>query len=106
MAITEEVVAIACERAQGARVRRIVMEIGRLSTVLPDAVRFCFDLCAEGTAAEGATLEIREVDGVARCRVCSASVALTQPFGYCVCGNTELDWISGDELKVILMEVY
>ena len=36
--------------------------------ILPDAIRFCFDLCSEGTVAEGAELEIIETPGPARCR--------------------------------------
>lgn len=43
--------------------RRVVVEIGRETAVLPDAVRFCFDLCAEGTVVEGAELEIVELMG-------------------------------------------
>jgi len=105
LAITEEVVRIAGERAGTRRVRRIVLEIGKLSSVLPDAVRFCFDLCAEGSPVEGAVLEIREPAGRARCRACGGEVLLERPFGRCGCGSTDLDWISGDELKVLEMEV-
>jgi hydrogenase nickel incorporation protein HypA/HybF len=36
------------------------LEVGRLAGVLPDALRFCFDVCARGTRLEGATLEIIE----------------------------------------------
>lgn len=45
------------------RVRRVVVEIGRETAVLPDAVRFCFGFCAEGTPVEGAELEIVEMAG-------------------------------------------
>ena len=59
------------ERSGGARVARVVVEIGKLAAVLPDAVRFCFDAAAAGTVVEGATLEIREMPGhSARCRAC------------------------------------
>jgi hydrogenase nickel incorporation protein HypA/HybF len=105
LAVTQEIVEILRERAGERKVRRVVIEIGKLSLVLPDAVRFCFDLCAEGTPAEGAQLEILEPPGRARCRDCSGEVALEQPFGRCACGSTDLDWISGEELKVKEMEV-
>ncbi len=87
------------------RVTRVVLEIGKLSAILPDAVRFCFDLCTEGTVVEGATLEIIEVPGLARCRDCGRDVTLERPFGRCECGSTDLDWLSGDELKVKEFEV-
>ncbi len=105
LAITQEIVEILRERAGDRKVRRVVLEIGKLSAVLPDAVRFCFDLCAEGTPAEGAALEIVEPPGRARCRACGGEVLLERPFGRCGCGCTELDWISGEELKVREMEV-
>ena len=48
------------QRAGEARVHRLTLVIGRLSGVMPDALRFCFDICSEGTVLEGATLEIIE----------------------------------------------
>ena len=50
LGIAQEVVALVTERAGGARVTRVVLEIGKLAAVLPDAVRFCIDLCGEGTS--------------------------------------------------------
>jgi len=105
LAITQEIVEILRARAGERKVRRVVLEIGRLSAVLPDAVRFCFDLCAEGTAAEGAALEILEPCGRARCRACGSEVTLERPFGRCACGGTDLEWISGEELRIREMEV-
>jgi hydrogenase nickel incorporation protein HypA/HybF len=105
LGITQEIVEIACSHAAGGRIKRIVLEIGKLSAVLPDAVRFCFDLCAEGTAAAGAVLEIEEPPGKARCRLCGGLVNLARPYGLCSCGSSDLEWLSGDELKIKEMEV-
>jgi hydrogenase nickel incorporation protein HypA/HybF len=105
LGLTQEIVAVASERARGAKVRRVVLEIGKLSAVLPDAVRFCFDLCAEDTALEGATLEIVETPGRARCRACAAELELDRPFGRCVCGNSDLEWLAGDELRIRALEI-
>ncbi|HXG13005.1 MAG TPA: hydrogenase maturation nickel metallochaperone HypA [Gemmataceae bacterium] len=105
LGLTQEIIAIVAEHARGAQVRRVVVEIGKLAAVLPDAVRFCFDLCSQGTVAEGAVLEIIETPGRARCRACGAEVILEQPFGVCGCGNTDLEWLSGEELRVREMEV-
>ena len=105
LAITQEIVEILRERAGERKVRRVVIEIGKLSAVLPDAVRFCFDLCTEGTPAEGAVLEIVEPPGRARCQPCGGEVLLERPFGRCRCGSSDLEWISGEELRVMEMEV-
>jgi len=105
LGITQRIVEIVSEQARGRSVRRIVLEIGKLSLILPDAVRFCFDVCAHGTVAEGAILEIVEVSGRARCCGCRAELELEQPFGRCGCGGTDLEWLSGDELRIREMEV-
>jgi hydrogenase nickel incorporation protein HypA/HybF len=93
------------ERVRGEKVVRVVLEIGKLSAVLPDAVRFCFDLCAEGTPVEGAQLDIIETPGRARCRACAREFALERPFGQCDCGGTDLEWLSGEELKIREVEL-
>jgi hydrogenase nickel incorporation protein HypA/HybF len=105
LAVAEEVVAIVVARTGGAPVARIVIEIGRLCAVVPDAMRFCFELATEGTAAEGATLEIVEVPGEARCRACGGHVALDRPFGWCGCGSSDLEWLNGEQLSVKAVEL-
>jgi hydrogenase nickel incorporation protein HypA/HybF len=105
MGIAMQIVEIASDRCAGARVSRVVVEIGKLTAVLPDAVRFCWGPASEGTAVEGATLEIRETEGLGRCRACGKDVVLERPFGRCACGCDDLEWLSGDELKVREMEV-
>ncbi len=104
LGIAQEVVALVAAHARG-KVTRVVLEIGKLSAVLPDAIRFCFDLCTEGTVVAGAELDIIEVPGRARCRQCGGDVVLEQPFGRCECGSTDLEWQSGEELNVKEYEV-
>jgi hydrogenase nickel incorporation protein HypA/HybF len=72
MAITESVVAAVSDRIGPERVARVVLEIGRLSGVVPDALHFCFEICAKGTILDGAALEIREIAGRAHCAACGA----------------------------------
>jgi hydrogenase nickel incorporation protein HypA/HybF len=105
LAIATQIVEMACAARPGSRVARVVVVVGRLAAVLPDALRFCFDVAAEGTPAQGAELEIVEVPGVAECRSCGAEVILDRPFGRCTCGSSELEWRSGEELEVREVEV-
>jgi hydrogenase nickel incorporation protein HypA/HybF len=105
LGITAEIVALAAAHARGARVRRVVVDIGALTAVLPDAVRFCFDVCAEGTPVEGAQLTINEIPACARCASCRLETVRAHPFGLCPCGAIELEWLTGDELRVRLVEV-
>ena len=105
LGITRSVVAICSERSLGAPVRRVTLEIGALSAVLPDSVRFCFDICAKGTPLEGALLEIIEVPGGALCSDCGAEVPLRELYGRCGCGSANLCLVAGEELKIKEMEV-
>lgn len=105
LGITQNIVAIVNEYAQGAKVQRIVVEIGKLSAIMPEAINFCFDICTQGTFLEGATLEIMEIPGLARCRQCGAEIAIDKPFGICQCGSVHLDILTGEELKIKEIEV-
>ena len=107
LGITKNIVAIVSENAKGIPVRKVTLEIGKLSAVMPDAIRFCFDVCCKGTVLEGATLEIIEIPGVASCCRCDAKIDLEQPFGICDnCGSSKLKILQGEELKIKSMEIY
>jgi hydrogenase nickel incorporation protein HypA/HybF len=58
LGITRNIVAIAGEAARGRRVLRITLEVGALAGVAAEALAFCFDVVAQGTAVEGAVLDI------------------------------------------------
>jgi hydrogenase nickel incorporation protein HypA/HybF len=105
LGITQNIIAIVAEHAQGSKVQRVLLEIGKLSAIMPDAIRFCFDICSQGTVLEGAKLEILETPGLGRCRECSAKIPLEQPFGKCQCGSIQIDLIAGEELKIKEIEI-
>jgi hydrogenase nickel incorporation protein HypA/HybF len=105
LGITQNIIAIVKENAQGKKVQRVLLEIGQLSAIMPEAVKFCFDICAKDTIVEGAILEILEIPGMAKCSQCSATIPLDKPFGICECGSTKLDLISGEELKIKEIEI-
>ena len=104
LAVATAVVDACAGRAEGARVLRVRVEVGQLVAVLPEALRFCFDVCAKGTPVEGAELEILETPGQGLCETCGGTVALAAPFGRCACGGA-LRIVAGEELRVKDMEV-
>ena len=105
LAITESVVAQVHERLPDARVAVVTLEIGRLSGVVADSVRFCFDLCTPGTSLEGSRLEIVDIPGRAHCRSCGAVVELYRPIPICPCGSCDVDILGGEELRIKQVEV-
>jgi hydrogenase nickel incorporation protein HypA/HybF len=105
LAITEAIVDGIVERTGGDRVVHVVLEIGTLSGIVPDAIRFCFDVCSRGTPLEDATLEIVCPSGHGACRACGESMPVTDLAEGCACGSRDIAIRSGTELRVREVEV-
>src|SRR5262245_449035 len=105
LAITESIVTSICERVDGARVTRVRLVIGQLSGVVPDAVRFCFEVCTAGTPVQGALLEVDEPAGRGRCRGCGAEVEIPDAIPLCGCGSADVELLGGQELVIKEVEV-
>jgi hydrogenase nickel incorporation protein HypA/HybF len=87
-------------------VNRIHVRVGRLTAVVPDNLRHFFVLLAEGSAVEGAELEIEEVPVRARCRSCGTEFDIEGVRFDCLdCGSNETDVVGGRELKIVAVEV-
>jgi hydrogenase nickel incorporation protein HypA/HybF len=83
------------------RVALVVLEVGRLSAVEPEAMRFCFESVIRGSVAEGATLEILEVPGRALCLSCGLEVELEHRYDPCPkCEGFPLKITGGAEMRV------
>lgn len=109
MALCEGIIQIVEDEARRrafSKVKAVCLEIGALSHVAPEAIRFCFDAVAARTIAEGATLEIVETPGAAWCMTCSKSIEIKQRFEPCpCCGGYQLQVTGGEELRVKELEV-
>jgi hydrogenase nickel incorporation protein HypA/HybF len=105
LAITQSVVDAVVDRLGATRVAAVHLVIGRVSGVDVDAVRFCFDLVAQGTPVEGARLEISQPAGRARCRGCGAEFGVDDLLLLCRCGSTDVELCQGQELTVRAVEV-
>ena len=105
LAIAEGVVDTVTQRLPGARITRVHLEIGALSGVVPDSIRFCFDLATEGTPLEGAALEITEPPARCRCRACGTEFRPDPPIVLCPCGSADVAVLGGEELKILSVQV-
>lgn len=106
LAVTHSIVETCSERAAGTPVLRVTLEIGTLSCVLPDAMRFCYEVAVAGTCLEGSELEIIRIPGRSRCRDCGAVVIMRDVLSICACGSTHLDPpTGGDDLRIKSMEL-
>jgi hydrogenase nickel incorporation protein HypA/HybF len=105
LSITQSVVDAVAEHAAGARVVAVRMSVGQLSGVVPDAMRFCFELITEGTQLQGARLDIDQPSGVAHCESCGRDFQLTDLVLLCPCGSADVAVLAGKELRITSVEV-
>jgi hydrogenase nickel incorporation protein HypA/HybF len=105
LAIAESVVDTVTQRLPGVKIACVHLEIGALSGVVSDSVRFCFDLATEGTGLEGAALEITEPPARCRCRSCGAEFQPDSAIVLCPCGSADAAVLAGEELKILSVQV-
>ena len=105
LSITQNVVDAVSERMAGQRVLSVRLEVGRLSGVVPDAMRFCFELVTEQTPLQGARLDIDTPAGEALCRRCEQRFTLTDLILLCECGSADVEVVAGRELVIKSVEV-
>ncbi len=88
------------------RVKAVWLEIGELSGVEIDAMRFSFDAVTRNSLAEGSALNIIDVPGTAWCMQCAKNVSVKQRFDACPdCGSYQLQVTAGEEMKIKELEV-
>lgn len=105
LVITQSVVDAVLDRTGDRTVTTVRVKVGRLAGVVPDAMRFCFDLVTAGTTLEGASLEIEQPAGQARCRTCGEEFGMTDLILLCPCGSADVEVVTGRELLVSSVEV-
>ena len=89
-----------------ARVARVNLKVGKLSAIVPDSLRFCFEVVARDTPLAGAELHIEEIPVEARCNACRHEWAIDQPAFACpVCESGEITLLSGRELDIESLEL-
>lgn len=88
------------------KVKTVFLEIGKLSGVECEAMRFCFPVVMRGTLAEDAVLEIDEIPGDAWCEHCRKSVPVAEIFDVCPdCGTYPLQVKNGRQMRIKELEV-
>jgi hydrogenase nickel incorporation protein HypA/HybF len=109
MSLAEGVLQLVEETAQrekAQRVKLVVLEIGSLSSVEPEALKFCFEAVTHGSIAQNAALEIIDVPGAGWCMPCAETVPMTESFGACPkCGSYQVQPTGGTDMRVKEIEI-
>src|SRR6476620_1536773 len=105
LSIMQGLVDAVLDRTGERTVTAVNLRVGPLSGVLPDAMRFCFDVASAGTPLAGAQLMIDEPQGRARCRSCGDEFELADLILLCPCGSADVEVLSGRELMLMSVDV-
>jgi len=118
MSITQAMLDLALEHAQGHRITDVYLRVGKLSGVVPESVEFYFDYLSKGTLAEGATLHFETVPLEMTCMECGRQADLSDwtdepPRAImvqalargCQCGSKNLRITGGTGFDMVSLEV-
>ena len=88
------------------KVSRIFVSIGKLSAIVADSLKLCFDIAIEETVLKGAELVIQEIPLRVRCDHCHREWIAETPMFICDdCRSTDITILSGRELDIDSIEV-
>jgi hydrogenase nickel incorporation protein HypA/HybF len=106
MQIIEIATASIPENSVQSRVLRVNLKVGKLSAVVSDSLRFCFEVAAKDTALEGAELVIDEIPVIALCNACGVKWTVESPVFICnQCQSGKIELLSGRELDIESIEI-
>jgi len=87
MGIAKQIIEIATSSIPGGMedipVERVNLKVGKLSSVVPDSLRFCFEILSINTPLSGADLNIEVVPILARCNECKFEWTINEPIFMC-----------------------
>ncbi len=84
----------------------LTLEVGLLACVEEQTLKGCFEILAEGTLAEGATLALRRAPLPCQCRECGQVFELTRRHFFCpACGSENITFSGGHGCTLTSLDV-
>lgn len=88
------------------QIEEVVLHVGVLACVEPQTLRGCFEIMAEGTAAENATLTITTQPMKGLCPDCGRAVETSKRAFACpLCQGEHVDWQGGQGMEITSIRV-
>lgn len=100
--------AAAVSRAAGQRrVETVLVDVGQLRQVVPEALAHAWVFVVKGTGLEGARLEVNHIPAVLICDECAYQVELGPELGFACqrCGSQNTHLSSGEEFTLTAIDV-
>ena len=118
MAVTQAMLNMALEHAQGCRITGIHLQVGRMSAIVPESVELFFDYLSQDTLAEGAKLHFEILPIQMTCMDCGRQADLSEWAGElprtimmkalsrgCECGSNNLRVTGGVGFDMVSLSV-
>lgn len=104
--VARQVIEIAT-REELTQVNSITLQIGELSSVVPEYIRNCYPAAVDGTILEHTELKIEVLPANALCRDCQKVYNLLENKQKCpFCGSGKYEMLSGREFLIKEIEAY
>ena len=104
MTIAMNIVDIICQKANeedASKVNSIDLEIGELSGVMIDSLKFCFEAACKNTIADNALLKINQIKAIAVCKSCEKEFKMDNDFTPCpTCNDYNFELVKGKEFSI------
>ncbi|WP_327069922.1 hydrogenase maturation nickel metallochaperone HypA [Kitasatospora sp. NBC_01250] len=102
LAVIEQVEQAAAEHGAQA-VEEVLLQVGELAGVVPQALDFCYELACADTVLAGSTLTVEPVAARARCVDCGREWAVGMPPDLACpgCGGARTELLAGRELQIL-----
>ncbi|MDF2905483.1 MAG: hydrogenase nickel incorporation protein HypA [Herbinix sp.] len=83
------------------RIESLVLQIGELSSMVPDYMKKLYPAAIEGTVLEDSTLEIEVIPANGLCKDCKKVFNLVNEKGTCpICKSKNFELLSGKEFMI------
>jgi hydrogenase nickel incorporation protein HypA/HybF len=106
LSIATAVLNTALRHADDEPVALVSMRVGTLRQVVPDSLRFYWEIVARDTVCEDAELEVQEIATRLRCEHCEREWEPLIPAFRCPdCSSAEVTVTAGEELEVEYLEL-
>lgn len=106
MQIIEIAIASIPADLKNAQVKRVNIEVGKLSAVVPESLHFCFQIASQDTPLSDSELNIEEIPLKVRCTDCNVEWIAYEPVFLCgKCNGKSVEMLTGRELDITSIEV-
>ena len=104
MTIAMNIIDIVCKQANDENahiINSVDLEIGELSGILIDSLKFCFEAACKNTLADGAIINIHTIKAEAFCKSCNKLFRIKSDFSPCpTCDDYNFELRTGKELLI------